>query len=506
MLSTHHLSAQLPPVIKWQKTIGGSEGDGGGFILYHEEAEVFYISSRSFSQDGDFYSKYKTAEATLMKVNSNGDIFWKKRYGEEMLFNWLGELIITFDNHLMSFGSNREREDDNNIDVDEWIVKFNLDGDPIWEKQIGGNKWDNLITPIPLENGDILLFGTASSSDGDIGINNGLDDGWIIRLDSEGEIVWSSIIGSSASESFSEAIQVEDGFIVGGGINFDTTGRSSIPYGEQDVLITKVDERGQPIWSKVYGGSRSDFFSSLTKISNNRFLVSGFTYSGFEATGDLSKAGGAWLFMIDGEGEIVWSKLFGGSGKDEIDKVLKTSDGQLIIFGRSTSNDGDVGGNYGGYDIWMAGLTEDGAITWKQNFGGNEDDYSSDIVEVRPGEYFFTASTKSSDEDVYVNKGDFDIWMVYLETPTFDAPDQEACQFTISPTAEQLYLDFDASFLETLQVKIHDVSGRLVYKNDRVQMNQRRVAISLTSQLAIGQYFVSVYCATGRTTVPFQVH
>ena len=64
---------------------------------------------------------------------------------------------------------------------------------------------------------------------------------------------------------------------------------------------------------------------------------------------------------------IQWQKCFGGSSDDNaMVSVQQTSDGGYIMTGSTFSNDGDLSGNHGGVDCWVAKLDNAGSIQWKK--------------------------------------------------------------------------------------------------------------------------------------------
>jgi hypothetical protein len=93
-----------------------------------------------------------------------------------------------------------------------------------------------------------------------------------------------------------------------------------------------------------------------------------------------------------------------------------------MVFGFTSSNDGDVTNNHGYYDYWMVKLDSQGNIEWQKTFGGtNQDGYNTITQQVDGAHsiqqttdlgYVFAGYSKSNDGDVTVNHGDFDFWVV----------------------------------------------------------------------------------------------
>ena len=66
---------------------------------------------------------------------------------------------------------------------------------------------------------------------------------------------------------------------------------------------------------------------------------------------------------------IQWQKSLGGSSQDEGYSVKQTFDGGYIVVGSSNSNNGDVTGNNGTSDYWVAKLNSSGIIQWQKSLG-----------------------------------------------------------------------------------------------------------------------------------------
>src|SRR5204862_347329 len=84
---------------------------------------------------------------------------------------------------------------------------------------------------------------------------------------------------------------------------------------------------------------------------------------------------------------IQWKKCFGGSDDDEAYSVIQTKDGGYIVAGTTYSNDSDVAGNHGDYDVWIVKLFSNGNVDWKQTYGGTGDDEAYSIQQTSDNGY-----------------------------------------------------------------------------------------------------------------------
>lgn len=90
--------------------------------------------------------------------------------------------------------------------------------------------------------------------------------------------------------------------------------------------------------------------------------------------GDITNnIGGAdyWCVKLDNIGNLLWQKSFGGSAEDQATCIKQTSDGGFVISGFSTSNDNDVTGNNGSRDYWILKLAPELLSTNDIKFSNN---------------------------------------------------------------------------------------------------------------------------------------
>jgi len=103
-------------------------------------------------------------------------------------------------------------------------------------------------------------------------------------------------------------------------------------------------------WEKTYGGSLNDEARSIQQTRDGGYIVAGYTKS--------KGAGGYdfWVLKLDENGEIIWDKTYGGSRTDEAFSIQQTRDGGYIVAGYTWSK------GAGGYDFWVLKLDENGNI------------------------------------------------------------------------------------------------------------------------------------------------
>jgi len=183
------------------------------------------------------------------------------------------------------------------------------------------------------------------------------------------------------------------------------------------------------IWQKCLGGSKNDQAKAMTRTLDNGFLIVGSSYSndgdvaGHHGATDKSDG---WVVKLSSSGTVEWQLSLGGSDNDELDAVTRTSDGGYVCLGTTYSSDGDIAGFHGvgGYrDLWVVKISRWGQLLWSRVYGGSNDEMAGNIRENRDGSYYVIGSTMSGDGDVSGFHGPipgyfptYDIWVLKLNS------------------------------------------------------------------------------------------
>ncbi|MAT56114.1 MAG: hypothetical protein CMN32_16715 [Saprospirales bacterium] len=296
---------------------------------------------------------------------------------------------------------------------DYWLLKLDSAGNILWEKTYGGTANEIAKSVLELPDGDLLLLGSTSSADGQVNGNHGQEDVWILRLSPAGNIVWARCYGGSDNESAEKIIPVPGGFVVAGYAQ-SKDGDLQQNQGDFDYWIFKIDGDGNLLWSKTYGGSLADWAYSPSLSDNGNLLITG---SSFSDDGDITGSIGFydyWVLKLSPDGNLIWAKNYGGPFEERAYNSLGTADGGCIITGATLSTSGDVPGNNGSYDCWILRLDADGNITWTQTYGGAQEDRAFGIAEAEDG-YLISGFSSSMSGDVSNNYGIKDGWLLKLD-------------------------------------------------------------------------------------------
>ncbi len=304
---------------------------------------------------------------------------------------------------------------------DYWLLKFDPQGELEWHRTFGGSKDDRGQAVIQTSDGGFAMAGYAMSSDGDGSNNEGFHDHWIIKLSSAGDLEWEKSFGYSGHDHAYDLVQTDDGgyffsgfldIVASGGAGSTKVGSSLTAHGVGEFWGTKIDSQGNIEWRKFFGGTNNDRSYGLVKSHDGGFIMTGFSES--DDT-DISNTKGSydfWLVKVNGDGEFIWERSFGGTGIDVSYDIENTDDGAYVVVGHSFSTDKDVSENHGESDVWLIKVDEEGELIWERTYGGSAFDSANSVKLASDGGFLIAGNSRSSDQDLNTNMGENDMWMI----------------------------------------------------------------------------------------------
>ena len=305
---------------------------------------------------------------------------------------------------------------------DYWLLKFSASGDLQWNKTYGGSKDDRGQSVIQTTDGGYAVVGYAMSDDGDGSLNQGFHDNWIVRLDTNGDILWEKSFGFSGHDHAYDIVQTSDGgFFFSGFLDVTSSGgegnsrkkiTSYAQHGVGEFWGIKLDAEGNLLWRRYFGGTNNDRSFGTVEANDGGLVMIGASESD---DFDISNPKGSydvWVVKISAKGELLWEKSFGGTGIDRAYDVGKTDDGAYVIVGETFSMDGDIFKNNGESDAWLLKVSDMGNLLWERTFGGSDFDAARGLATTSDGGFVIAGNSKSVEGELEENSGENDIWLV----------------------------------------------------------------------------------------------
>jgi hypothetical protein len=275
-----------------------------------------------------------------------------------------------------STGSGLAGQKQNN-GYDYHLVKLNQQGEEVWEKYFAGKNHDYLSASLSTQDGGFLLAGTSYSGKGldKKDDSKGGSDIWVIRINEFGDELWQKTIGTTSDEEARAVIQTTDlGFVVAGNVQNSPQG-----YGSKDVLIVKLDKNGKELSQLILGGKGLDEVEKMIPTKDGGVLLGAYSRSS--------------EFRDSGSGVL----NSGSTNSNSVSRYPKTTN------------------NFGEGDYWIIKLNKNGKVEWEKNYGGTGDDHLRTMAMTTSGFIIGgeSRSERSGNKTVGIEEGT-DLWLISL--------------------------------------------------------------------------------------------
>jgi hypothetical protein len=324
--------------LDWQKSYGGNGSDqlislkltkDGGFLLGGSSTSDSKIvgEKENLKKENCFGNE----DFWILKLNAKGDEEWQKTLGG-LAQDYLVQVILTKDNGYLLAGSSASGLNGNKETIgygalDYWLIKIDSKGKVEWQQSYGGTFNDELKSVIETYDGGFLIGGYSNSpfSGTKLEGSKGGNDFWVIKTDKDGNEEWQKVIGGRYDDQLSTVLQdKEHNYIIAGSTNDKDNGKN------KDMLVLKLDEKGEIIWKENYDFSDRDILSTIIKSNDDTYVIGGYIEKKSK-TGE--KNNNYILFKINHKGEKLWDNELKSQANDILRKVSETRDGGYLLSG-----------------------------------------------------------------------------------------------------------------------------------------------------------------------------
>lgn len=204
------------------------------------------------------------------------------------------------------------------------------------------------------------------------------DDVFFLKMDANGSVQWTNYWGGTGRDRGQDIVQTPDG-------GYAITGYStSPPAAYYDAFLLRINGAGDTLWSKLYGGGGYEDANALVLLPD----------SGFVLGGQASNGGNGFdMYMVrtNSLGDTLWTKKFGSIDTDNIESIIRLPDGSLILAGGTEDLTG-----FGGNDGIMVKTDSGGSILWSKTYGGNSQDDFHQVYQTSDNGFILSGTTRSS--------------------------------------------------------------------------------------------------------------
>jgi len=254
---------------------------------------------------------------------------------------------------------------------DFYLIKIDANGDTLWTHTYGGAVSDIGRAAVQTSDGGYVFTGYTNS------FGAGADDVYLIKTNSVGDTLWTRTYGGSGTESGYSVRQTTDGgYIIAGRTN-------SFGLLSYDFYLVKTDANGDTLWTRHYGGNATDTASKVRQTSDGGYVVLGYTQSYGAGGQDI------WLVKTNSTGDTLWTHTYGELSTQSGSSVEQTTDGGYIINGRTNY------ATHGNYDYYVVKTNSTGDTLWTRKFGGINMELGYNAQQTADGGYMFAGHTES---------------------------------------------------------------------------------------------------------------
>jgi hypothetical protein len=215
--------------------------------------------------------------------------------------------------------------------------------DTLWTRTYGGTQGECCLSIQQTADSGYIAVGWTGS------FGNGQRDIYILRMDQNGDTIWSKTYGGPANDEAWDIDEVDGtGFIIAGCISDSS--------GYRNGYALRINNFGDTIWTREYGGIFDDMFRSVCLTPDSGFLFVGYTV---QSWGDV------FILKTDCNGDSLWSIILGGSSNDDGWCIEALSNGGYIVAGWTESF------GAGGSDVYLIRVNDNGDTLWTKTIGSS---------------------------------------------------------------------------------------------------------------------------------------
>ena len=358
--------------VNWAKIYGGSQDDRAFYALQTASGYLVVGSSKSVIKG--------TMVGLAILLDSDGNMVWNQTYLEgyatelRYVLNTTSSYILV-GNEFYSSGN-----------ISGYVAKTDFQGNLQWKTNLSLRETSKLFSAILAPDG-YIVFGLSSP------LFEGNSSVWAAKLDVDGNLMWSKTYFSTSDSAARAGVLTDLG-------DYMLAGYTSKGNGDYDFFLLELNNDGNIVWSKTFGGTGSQKAYSIAK-SQDGYMVVGDVQNPNSATD-------AWVIKTDLAGKLIWSKTIGGNDADSAGYVTSSRDGDFVVAGFSFSY------GEGNRDFWLFKIDSDGQILLSSTWGNQGFQEAYTVLDIGGNDYVMIGWTDPPNQLELIGKATYDFAIVNL--------------------------------------------------------------------------------------------
>jgi len=288
-------------------------------------------------------------DATLMKIDSLGNVEWVKVYGTTIDDDWLNDVQQTADSGFIACGFYPEIGLKDNL----YVIKTDKNGNTLWTKIFSSVEAERAYAITQTYDGGYAMVGIWEEL-----------IGFIFRMNAQGDTLWTRYpTPPNGVALYSITQTIDSGFVA--------TGLSSDSVMNLQAYVIRLDKNGNVLWEKNYGYTDGDLAKDIIVLPDGNYLAGGYSW---QPPNDYD----AYLIKLAPNGDTLWTRLYSAPRENGIVEFALANNG-TIVFAEAQSTTSHK------YQSHITKIDSMGTLLWRRAYGGIESEYLYGITACQDG-------------------------------------------------------------------------------------------------------------------------
>ncbi|MCP4136009.1 MAG: hypothetical protein GY754_33880 [bacterium] len=332
----------------WTRMLGSAAYDGAYDIAIDSEDNIYLTGWTCGSLDGNNHEG--SYDVSLAKYNTAGEKLWTRQLGSTAV-DIAHDVVIDSAGNVYIAGYTNGGLDGNTATGghDAFLVKYTSSGEKKWTKQFG-TTGDDVAHSVAVNSSDTVfvtgytggnLYGSYTGANGDI---------FLAMVSSDGISEYRQWGTGEADIGSGLAVDSKDNVYISGHSGGNLNGETVV--GSSDTFLMKFNVNQVLEWTSMLGSTSSETVKSLIIDSNDNILLGGYTGNSLSGTDD------AFILKYDSESNVLLTEQFGSTENDYCYDIALDSSGTVYVTGYTNGGSLDGNTALGGRDIFLTRFAE----------------------------------------------------------------------------------------------------------------------------------------------------
>lgn len=400
------LTAQSFPHLAFQKFFDNRGEDTPGKILKNPDGSLL-IGGTTVVRD----STGEMASVWIIKTDSAGEMIWDREVSMSG-YHTFRDMALADDGGVVFAGVTNTLIDhpergDETFGGDYFVGKLDSTGMVEWLQGMGGSSLDQAFCISRGIYREFMIAGSSHSNDGEVSHNYGMSDIWLLKIDTNGKLRHSQVLGGNQNDWATSLITCQNGdYLLAGFTNSDGMGTEKLGAFGNGLLI-RISQQGSVQWQRTFACPMGGYFYDLAEKPDGNILLAG-------SWGTAGQGQQFWWMQLSAAGDRIIEKVIEGPGDETLTSIVPCADGGAIMGGYAQTEWQQTPYAKGGEDFWLIRTNAKGRILWQNTYGGPDSERCADLLEYRPGIYYAIGEKENTFQDDGRHRGK-DFWLLRIE-------------------------------------------------------------------------------------------